>query len=195
MKPSPQQLRPHYREALKYIGAIREAADTYGIPIEVIIGIGSRESGWGLLLKPRGPGGTGDWAPRNGRMPPDGLGWGRGLMQIDYAAHDFARSDVWQLPGANIRAGCGIFYSGWLSVAAGLHRDILEDCLPEALAAYNAGVSRVVRFIRRGRPWDEATTGGDYSADVLRRARVFRGWMDAVAQKWRTTPHNSNHIR
>lgn len=179
MKPTPEQLKPHYREALKYIGAIHEASDTYGIPIEIIMGIGSRESGWGILLKPRGPAGTGDWAKRGGNMPPDGLGWGRGLMQIDYAAHEFARTGAWDLPGANIRAGCEIFHRGWLAVAAGLHRDILEDCLAESIAAYNAGASRVVRFVRRGRPAGEATTGGDYSSDVLRRAGIFKAWYDA----------------
>ena len=66
----------------------------------IVAGIGSQESGWGTsaLLHPNGPSGTGDNKPRSPKpplrpatMPTDGLGFGRGLMQIDWDAHEFAR--------------------------------------------------------------------------------------------------------
>src|SRR6202040_1671752 len=38
-------------------------------------------------------------------MPPDGLGWGRGLMQVDYAESDFGKTGPWMDPTANILFG------------------------------------------------------------------------------------------
>jgi peptidoglycan hydrolase-like protein with peptidoglycan-binding domain len=69
-----------------YRAFIDEAATEFGFPPAVIGGIGSRESQWGLDLKPAGPTGTGDFTPRRfptrfrtGPLPPAG-GFGRGLM-------------------------------------------------------------------------------------------------------------------
>ena len=60
--------------------------------------------------------------------------------------------------------------------AATLHRQNLlafDGRETHALAAYNAGVGGVQRVTKRGLHPDAATTGGDYSRDVLdRRARL-----------------------
>jgi len=68
-----------------------------------------------LYLIPQGPQGTGDFAPRlrkskyrDGRIPLDGRGFGRGLMQIDYDYHEFARTGNWPDPHENINYGCGL---------------------------------------------------------------------------------------
>ena len=96
-----------------YWDAISEAATTYNLPVPVIVAIGSKESQWGLALKPQGPTGTGDWSRRDPAkwgvaMPDDGKGWGRGLMQIDWHSHDFAKTGDWQDPHANIMYGCSL---------------------------------------------------------------------------------------
>ena len=38
-------------------------------------------------------------------MPPDGFGWGRGLLQADYR-QEFAQVGKWRDPQANIMYGC-----------------------------------------------------------------------------------------
>jgi hypothetical protein len=79
---------------------IVKAAVAKRLPRSVVAAIGSVESAWGTsaLLQPNGPAGTGDRKPRSASpplrlksMPADGLGFGRGLMQIDWDFHEFAR--------------------------------------------------------------------------------------------------------
>lgn len=166
-------------EATKYRSYIESAANEYDIPVPVLLGIGSRESRWGLALKPPGPAGTGDFIKRNGSLAPDGRGWGRGLMQIDYQAHEFARSGRWQDPEENIQYGAKVLRSShnfverreeigelelWPLILAGYHA---------AISAYNTGAGNVLRSLRSGRSVDYTTHGGDYSKDVIRRAEWF----------------------
>jgi hypothetical protein len=40
---------------------IMDAAEKYNLQPSIIAGLGSRESLWGLALKPKGPAGTGDF--------------------------------------------------------------------------------------------------------------------------------------
>jgi len=102
-------------EIKKYQAVIAKAASKYAVSPALIAGIGSRESHWGLALNPLGPDGTGDRvaraAPtrfRTGVLPPDNCGFGRGLMQIDFDAHDFARTGNWRDPESNICYGVGV---------------------------------------------------------------------------------------
>jgi len=152
----------------------------------VLAGIGSRESGWGMNTKPNASGaaGTGDFAPRRfptkyrtGPMPPDGGGYGRGLMQIDYDAHPFARSSLWKVPGANIKYGATVLGAAkaWLKERTALTGEAL---LRASIAAYNCGAGNVLTAIRTGRDVDYFTTGRNYSADVMNRA----GWFAAYWQ-------------
>ena len=112
--PDDPDLTRQMREARKYKAAIESSAAQHGFAPALICGIGSRESAWGLALKPVGPGGCGDFFKRScptplrrGPLPADG-GFGRGLMQIDYDAHEFARTGKWQDPAENIRYGANV---------------------------------------------------------------------------------------
>jgi len=88
----------------------------YGVSPWLLAGIMERESNGGDALKPKGdPGGTGDFFSRKGTgagwkyadprtgLPPDGKGWGRGLMQIDYGVnYDWITKNAWWDPRVNI---------------------------------------------------------------------------------------------
>jgi hypothetical protein len=109
-------------------------------------------------------------------MPPDGLGFGRGLMQIDFDFQEFARTGDWRDPNANIHEGCSI-----LSQAVQFFSkqpNLKVTPLQAGIAAYNAGVGGVLKALKRGLDVDAGTTGKNYSADVLNRAGWFQaaGW-------------------
>src|SRR5216683_909771 len=77
-----------------YVPLIDQYAQQYGIDPIWVCAIGDRETNWGTskLLDIKGPKGAGDFTPRNPvrwkyAIPPDGRGWGRGLMQIDYGSY------------------------------------------------------------------------------------------------------------
>lgn len=99
------------------------AAQKYNVDPWVLALIMYRESLGGDALKPPGPTGTGDFIPRKPGslyykyanpatgLPPDGLGWGRGLMQVDYGVHiDWFKSGAnWQDAQTNINKGAELF--------------------------------------------------------------------------------------
>jgi Putative peptidoglycan binding domain/Transglycosylase SLT domain len=170
--------------AEQYRSFIEQGANQHSFPTCLIVGIGSRESHWGLILKPRGPAGTGDtirrptpraWRPDD--LPPDGGGFGRGLMQIDYDAHPFARGSEWKDPGNNILYGCKVLSQsqGYLKRKTALRG---QNLLRAAVAGYNCGAGNVRRAIELGHDVDYFTHGRDYSADVLNRTGFFlrAGW-------------------
>lgn len=173
-----------FEAAARYGAQIEAAAAATGLAPAVIVALGSRESRWGLALDPQGPDGTGDFAPRRflrpprrQPMPPDGGGFGRGLLQIDYDAHAFARSRAWRDPEGNIRFGCSLVIDAraWLRRRTMLQGQAL---LRGALAAYNCGLGNVLRAVRQGLDVDFYTAGRDYARDVLSRAGFFQahGW-------------------
>ncbi len=116
-------------------------------------------------------------------MPLDGRGWGRGLGQIDFAAHTEwclkkleAGGFAWEDAEENID-----------KVAELLHAGIVAFDGDEWLAAvaYNAGVSNARDALlrlssgasaeERHRAADAITTGHDYARDVItRRERFYR---------------------
>jgi hypothetical protein len=154
-------------QSRSYEPLIREAAEDFGLQPSVIGGVGSRESFWGIILRPRGAAGVGDG------------GHGRGLMQIDDRAHpSFIATGKWKDPRGNIQFGCELLAD---------NREILRrqtgltgrNLLRATLASYNAGLRGVLRAINRGSNVDSVTTGADYSKDVLDRAgwfQEFAGW-------------------
>ncbi len=171
--------------AKRYRPIIAAAARKFSIPVCIIAGIGSRESRWGLALKPSGPGGTGDFQKRinqtsfrTGPLPPDGKGFGRGLMQIDFDAHPFARTGRWEDPKENIYYGCRALAESRDFIQ---HRTSLEGhaIMRATLAGYNAGAQNAVKALTAGYDIDFYTSGRDYSKDVLDRAGWFqlRGWV------------------
>lgn len=171
------------QEVYKYKSFIEEATRRYNFQSALICGIGSRESHWGLALKPPGPGGRGDFArrrPKGNRYtaePPDGPGYGRGLMQIDYDWHEFARTGPWASPRENILYACEVLTEAKVFVEknASLSADLK---LRAILAAYNGGATNALRAIKAGQDVDANTTGKDYSRDVLSRSGWFQlhGW-------------------
>ena len=171
------------KEAKKYHEFIFAAAAMAKVPVSIICGIGSRESQWGRALHPRGPGGTGDKIRRSTRrewrpdtaLPPDGGGFGRGLMQIDYDAHQFARGVEWQDAQKNILYGGRVLKE---NLTYFMRRQV-SNPLQAAIAAYNCGPGNVRQALRRGRSVDYYTAHRDYSANVLDRA----GWFEMVGWK------------
>jgi hypothetical protein len=169
--------------AAPFRAMVGAAAAERQFPAALIAGIGSRESAWGLALKPKGPAGTGDFAKRSfptalrrGPLPPSG-GYGRGLMQIDFDAHEFARTGAWQDPAQNIRYGCQVLADNRSFFQ---RRTTLTDkaLLRATLAAYNCGAGNVMRALNAGLDVDYFTAHRDYSAETLNRAGFFRmhGW-------------------
>ena len=65
----------YYEEFTPYITIIEAASNIYGIPPQYIAGMIWQESRAGMILSPKGPGGTGD------------RGYAHGLMQIDIRYH------------------------------------------------------------------------------------------------------------
>ncbi len=172
------------RGAARYGAVIERAATEAGLLPSVIAALGSRESGWGRALEPAGPAGTADLAPRHyllphrsRPLPEDGGGFKRGLLQIDYDGHEFARTGEWQDPAANLRYGAKLLASAktLLRQKTVLHGQAL---LRGALAAYNCGSGNVLRAARQGVDLDFYTVGRDYSRDVVSRVGFFQahGW-------------------
>jgi hypothetical protein len=170
--------------AARYGASIVAGAADFGLPPAIITGLGSRESRWGLALNPKGPCGTSDLVPRpflrphrSEPLPADGLGFRRGLMQIDYDAHEFARGDDWRSPDANLRYACGLLQEAKAQLR---RRTVLhgQALLRAALAAYNCGLGNVMRAVQHGLDLDFYTAGRDYAKDVLDRAGFFEahGW-------------------
>ena len=170
--------------AARYGASIVAAAADFGVPPAIIVALGSRESRWGLRLSPTGPGGTSDRAPRpwlpperSQPLPDDGLGFRRGLMQLDYDRHEFARSGDWRSPDANIRYTCGVLNEAKAQLR---RRSVLHGraLLRGAIAACNCGVGNVMRAVQHGLDLDFYTVGRRYAAEVLDRAGFFEahGW-------------------
>ena len=168
----------------RYGASIVAAAADFGIPPAVIVALGSRESRWGLALAPKGPRGTSDFVPRPftrphrcAPLPADGRGFRRGLMQIDYDAHEFARSGDWQSPDANIRYACEMLREAKAELR---RRTVLhgQALLRGALAAGNCGIGNVMRAVQHGLDLDFYTVGRNYAREVLDRAGFFaaHGW-------------------
>ncbi len=185
---NPELLR-QLAEAGQYKVIVVETSRTHDIPVSVIAGIGSRESQWGLALKLSADAttlaaGTGDFAKRSyptryrtGPLPPDGGGYGRGLMQIDFDYHEFARTGNWADPQSNIDYGCRVLadFREFMRRRAGLQDAALVRAM---LASYNVGPGNVLRGLRDGRDVNFFTAGRNYSDDVLHRAGFFQahGW-------------------
>jgi hypothetical protein len=177
-----QSMLNQLAEARKYENIIKECAQVCNLPPSLICGIGSRESHWGLALKPPTPAGTGDHTTRSprgtrtGTTPPDGGGYGRGLMQIDYDWHEFARTGRWQDPRENLLYAAKVLNdSRRFFEQKGVNQALMMQAMT---AAYNAGATATLECIQSGQDVDCRTTGRDYSRDVFNRAGWFQlhGW-------------------
>lgn len=174
-------LQADLEAASQYRQIIERASAAYDLNVDLIVAMGSRESRWGLALRPPGPGGTGDHssrptlrAGRTGPKPPDGGGFGRGIMQIDYDWHEFARTGNWKDPQANIEYGCNQLAKGIAYFQSKYPSKPEMRVLQFAVAGYNCGNGRVKQAIDSGKDVDFYTAGHDYSKDVFNRA----GWFE-----------------
>lgn len=135
-----------------YAELFKDAGVRYVVPPSLLAAIASRESRMGTVLRPDGFG-------------IDGHAFG--IMQIDKRAH-VVRG---QSPSSQEHVfQAAEILTSYRSVMLTRHPDWEdEQILRGAIAAYNCGPGRV-RDVER---LDAATTGGDYSSDVVARARVF----------------------
>ncbi len=141
---------------------VAAAAQKHDWPPEIIAGIISRESRFGLILDPD--------------LTGDG-GHGRGLMQIDDRSFgDWLAANDWRDPAINIPIGAEILTGKYNFLAGKGVLDNLSDAQAQqaAIAAYNCGEGNVLRVLENGEGIDSRTAGGDYSADVLARAGQFK---------------------
>jgi len=141
---------------------ILASAQKHQWPPEIIAGILSRESRFGLILDADL---TGD------------AGHGHGLMQIDDRSFgDWLATNDWTDPATNIEKGAQILSGKYNYLAGqGLLDNLNEaDSQQAAIAAYNCGEGNVAKVLRSGADIDSRTAGGDYSADVLARAAQFK---------------------
>lgn len=133
-----------------------EASAKYHIALEVLLAQCSRETG-GIH-----------------NIPGDS-GHGRGLMQID---------DRWH--GSWLKAHMeGFDPASNIDYAASLLASEVKyfNALDAGLAAYNSGRGNVKKAIRKGFKVDHYTAHGDYSKDVLERAKEFKKLLEAEHSK------------
>lgn len=196
-------------DAQPYAGLILQVASATGLDPFLIVALGQKESNWGRTLHADG---TGDYSVRNsapagvpvvssgnGVVPADGGGWGRGIMQIDYASnYGWLSSNDWRDPAVNVRKGADILLQkrNYLTatpstpnvtlsqsqanargVQPGTYRDprpLTGDVLLAAtLAAYNTGELNALRSVAAGVSPDTTTTGGGYGQDALAKIAVM----------------------
>jgi len=202
-----------------YLVIAHAAEHRHGVDYRLIIAVMDRESTCGLTLRPIGPRGTGDWSPRKWMryrgsilgpqlkhwvdevgdevcMPLDGHGWGRGLMQIDYADPDNAEFLAWLLPH-----GTPAWQDATENIDFGTRKlakliQVFNGNEGLAASAYNAGVPAVSRATMGltlpakpetlQRAADSVTTNKDYGSDVLARRTLF---FPPLAPHTEGTPH------
>lgn len=167
-------------------GAIVEwVAARHGFLPSIIAGFCSRRSGWGTTLSPNAVDGTRDTEPRvacelrDAALPPDGLGFLRGLMGLDHDRHKLARGPLWRDPEQNIETAFALI-AGYRTVLRRQTTLQATGLLRASLTAFECGLERVQRAIRQGQDVDSPSTGWALSGqgcgrDVLLRAGFFQG--------------------
>lgn len=155
---------------LVWYDCFADAATALNLPIAILIAIASRETHIQNIVG-------------------DG-GHGYGIMQIDIRYHhDFVTQGLWKSVPANIKQGAQILsdmraqvehWSGKSYKGTVIPTMDSEEVMKVAVAGYNAGFNAIVQYALHGDP-DLATTGHDYSEDVLQRAEVFEDLIDAHA--------------
>jgi len=175
--------------ACRYGAVVERVAARHGMLPSIIAGFCSRRSRWGLDLLPVGIEGTRDLGvrvpvaeERKAPLPPDGFGFERGLMGLDFDRHPLARGPDWRDPESNIEAAFALI-AGYRTTLR--RRTTLQGMgvLRAALTAFECGFEPVERAIRHGLDVDSPTPGWapkrrGCGQDVLARAGFFQaaGW-------------------
>ena len=153
----PSRIVP-YAPICAAVGAAR------GVDCWLLLAIIDRESGGGVYLSPRGPGGVGDSGHGHGLGQIDDRTWAQWLSTHDWTDPEINIGKAGEILAANL----SIFSDQWDP----------EAC---AIAAYNCGPAKVWRAILSGIDQgdklahvDAGTTGGNYVADVRRRRDLFK---------------------
>jgi type VI secretion system secreted protein VgrG len=144
--------------AEKYQPMAEKLGEKYHLPPALILGLMSRESGFGTLLAANG---TGD------------NGHGFGILQVDNRSH-VAVGGPYSEEAAD--QAVGIFSSGLKSVQAAHPTWTSDQQLAGAVAAYNAGPGNVATQPTNPTTWaqmDQGTTGNNYSRDTWAQSQWF----------------------
>lgn len=148
---------------------IQTAATTYGFRSATLWALGSRET---------------NLDPKYLRISGDG-GHGFGLWQADIESYpQWIKSGAWHDAGMCAMFGAKVLNDKLNEIKnkadkAGLEVDE-ETALRLAIAAYNHGSTGVFNDFKRGLDPDKGTTGHDYSADTLKREKVFAEFLEDV---------------
>ena len=130
-----------------------DAANKYAVDIAVLIAIASRETNCNPTYA---------YCHKFGDN-----GHGRGLMQIDDRSHKrfLAKHDGKPQPEPSIIYATNLLRANLNRYAGNYNK---------AVAAYNTGPRNVDNSIKNGRSPDSTTAHGNYGADVLYRASIFK---------------------
>jgi len=151
------------------------------ITLSIICAIVSRETlwGWASAYKINGhrgegdPDGRGDYSQRRGEDSPRYHGYG--YFQIDIGSHQgFISTGKWSIPSLALEYVLNaVLWPAWER----FKNEPAARRLKATIAAYNAGAGNVAKQLKKGTDVDLATTGRNYAADVLDRARVWDKWL------------------
>ncbi|MDZ7660476.1 transglycosylase SLT domain-containing protein [Fodinibius sp.] len=131
------------------LGYFYEASRAHKVPVSLLLAIASRESNMGLAL-------DSNWTGDHGN--------GIGIMQIDRRYH---REFTSSTPNNDHRANVH-YASKFLADLIGK----FNGRLTPAVAAYNAGYTKVRNTISAGVDPNLVTTGQNYASDVLARKEI-----------------------
>jgi len=139
-------------------GKFELAGKTYGVPVEILAGIASRESRAGKHLNAEGY---------------DIEKQAYGVMQVDERFHK--RRGTKPDSQAHINQAAEILAKNKKEIDKKFPKWTEEQRMQAAVAAYNFGVGNVKSF----RHIDRGTTGNDYSKDVISRASAYKSLTSA----------------
>lgn len=137
-----------------WLQAFVDAAHKYNFPVEMLLGISSRETNISQIIG-------------------DG-GHGFSLMQIDNRSFpQWCASGAWRDVHQAVDKGAQVLQNKQQELSQYHTFADPTDLLRCSIAAYNCGAHAALQsFLIDGNP-DRHTTGGDYSADVFQRAVIF----------------------
>ncbi|MDC0743047.1 PAAR domain-containing protein [Polyangium mundeleinium] len=145
--------------AQKLVPLAKKLGAKYGIPPALLLGLASRESGFGRHLRADG----------YGKYDPDGYG----MFQVDKEFHK-PKGGPFSMDHAE--QAMRIWSDTYKSVKAAHPSWTREQLLAGSIAGYNFGSGNVRTQPRDTTSWaklDDGSAGDDYSRDVWARARYF----------------------